>query len=433
MKKNKIVYENQEGIFLLWYLIEESKYRSQYVSIKGIKLFYVSLEKLDFSGKLKIRESINILGKYMQAGFINSIYFKIFRRGEFILKKDNNILKADLFMLSYYLEKKFNIDEFKTLNDDDNGISVGINLNNNIIKKKILSYQKLWLNDELVGWNKNILKSEVQIKEVTSHLFYLLRDYSSKYLFISSYKTYNGTKIDVLLVLLFLEKIGDIKFIKSECILNKYDDMEFGFRICIKEKFLEDFKKDKFGKSNFDFECLKNSTEKGIKKSQKKSIGSANVRNKNQEEFQEVQAIFGSLDDNKKSNNMNTFKYSATDTNSKTQDTIPLKINYISETKELFINNIKIPLSRLETEFFQILYKYKPINEDLDFGDIAQELDIQYNRLSIEKQKKMKKKYYNANNSLRKKIILQTGIKEIFITSSNLIRFNTKYSYNFSS
>ncbi len=152
-----------------------------------------------------------------------------------------------------------------------------INLDPSAVWRFIESYLRQWKNDELFMKEKNFLKAEKQTEKIVKEIYSLLKDHPDKNLIVNQESHHDD--LDFVAVMMFLEKIGDIKIVHIGAVEDHLSFTEknkylWAFRINIYKKFYDDFKEKMKGLTfEFDFEYLKT----GLKS--KKNTESETIKN----------------------------------------------------------------------------------------------------------------------------------------------------------
>lgn len=108
-----------------------------------------------------------------------------------------------------------------------------------------------------------------------------------------------------------------------------------------------------------------------------------------------------------------------------------IKLSLDEQDEVLQINDKKILVNKSEHQFdlLKSLLNEIPIDFDLDFGEISENIETQYKSMTKDKQNKLKKRYSNACYQLNRKIELDTGIRNILKVKGSLVRFNSDYKF----
>ncbi len=118
----------------------------------------------------------------------------------------------------------------------------------------------------------------------------------------------------------------------------------------------------------------------------------------------------------------------------KTNSSHNIALSLDEEKRVLSLNEAQISLnpSKHQFDLLKVCLSEKPIDFDLDFSEIAEAIEPQFQGMPLDKQISLKKRYANAVYQLNRKIAIKTEYKELFICKSSMVRFNPKYEFTFS-
>jgi hypothetical protein len=248
--------------------------------------------------------------------------------------------------------------------------SYDIKLDKDKTVKFIEQYINKWSRDELFLPETNVLKASNQVQVVSTKIYGSLSDYPDQNLLFGM-----GSKeeIDYLATLLFLEELEIIEITRLE--LTPKGSEKISFRLNIKKKFYEVFKYDWEMGTSFNFEEL--------------------VERKKQEEE------------------------------------LPIILDFDSEKGTMIVKGIEITIRKNSDQYYlleAIFRKKGETYKEWQFSEIAELIDP---RIEIIKDKvkrgKIRKQYYNAVDQIKKKVAIESGIKDLFITSRQTVKINPKY------
>lgn len=106
-------------------------------------------------------------------------------------------------------------------------------------------------------------------------------------------------------------------------------------------------------------------------------------------------------------------------------------INFDTKTCHLTLGKAIIAIKSVSDQYYllDVIFRNKDETfKEWQFSEIAELIDPRIETITDKgKREKIRKQYYNAIDQIKKKVAIETGIKDLFITSRQTVKINPKY------
>lgn len=249
MQEGKLI--DSEMLFLVWYILDESKKKKKSPSSYGKGFVCPNLSVLSFSWRIPEPTIVSMLKKLTSKSYIKHFYIEGYRLNErtdkWELAGKQHFTPA---MIKTPKSPKELLEEERNIKDDFDiayrvgDVSFSFHMLPDIPKLEAFIQQYLdnWRHNRIISPHGNLLSANSQIEKLTEKLSELLRDYPSNLLFNWMYVE----GLDFMATLLFLNSrqyfvIENFQLIPVKDDLGQHN--ELSFRIVVNDSFSKDFQK----------------------------------------------------------------------------------------------------------------------------------------------------------------------------------------------